>query len=494
METNEALARVLRQESEREIQELVRLVCESPTDNLKGLEQHVLQAVWRLGKALLAAILAWRTHREPAATQRAGSCGHQQHLVGWRPKKLLTLLGEVPWSRPYYQCQLEASEQEEGRPEAAEEEETRCTHGEAPADGQWGVQGRRTSAGVQEVVSYLAAHLTLEEAAATFSRLLPLEMSARQVLSLLMPVGEALRQQEDAQVEARFQKAVPARTETQAMLLAELPPIERLYIELDGVTARLRRGSVPMKAEEHARGGDVYREVKVGAVFPATRGPERSGLAPGVWVDIPCEDTIQYVARRTTSSTFGALLYALAEQEGLSRAQQVVVLGDGAPWIWRQVEEHFPGAVQIVDLWHAQQHVWQVARAVFGRSTPTGTTWAQQACSHLVQGQIEDLVAAISALPAVPPPPGQTRSVPEQAVDYFTTNAARMRYPVFRAQGMHVGSGIAEAACKTVVSSRAKRSGMRWTPDGLDALLPLRTAVLNGTYDTFWQHQSAVLT
>lgn len=494
METNEALGKALRQEAEREIQELMRLVCESPTDNLKGLEQRVLQAVWRLGRALLAAILAWRTQREPAISQRQGSCGHQQHLVGWRPKKLLTLLGEVPWSRPYYQCQLEVSEQGEGPAKAAEQEETRCTHGEAPADAQWGVQGRRTSAGVQEAVGFLAAQLTLEEAAATFSRLLPLEMSARQVLWLLMPVGEALRAQEDAQVQSLLEPAAGPQTDPQAQLLADLPLIERLYVEMDGITARLRRGSVPMKAEEVARKGDVYRQVKVGAVFPATRGPERSGLAPGVWVDIPCEDAIHYVARRSSSGPFGALLYALAQQQGLSRAQQVVVLGDGAPWIWRQVEEHFPGAVQIVDLWHAKQHVWQVAHAVFGRSSAAGTNWAQQACSQLVPGQIEDLIAAIQALPAVPPPPGQTRSVPEQAVTYFTTNAPRMRYPVFRAQGMHVGSGIAEAACKTVVSSRTKRSGMRWTPDGLDALLPVRTAVLNGTYDTFWEHQSAVLT
>ncbi|MFL5625076.1 MAG: ISKra4 family transposase, partial [Ktedonobacteraceae bacterium] len=81
------------------------------------------------------------------------------------------------------------------------------------------------------------------------------------------------------------------------------------------------------------------------------------------------------------------------------------------------------------------------------------------------------------------------RSVPEKAGDYFTTNAERMRYPTFRAQGMHIGSGIAEAACKTVVATRLKRSGMRWSPDGLDALLPLRTCVLNQTYDDFWEGQ-----
>jgi hypothetical protein len=97
------------------------------------------------------------------------------------------------------------------------------------------------------------------------------------------------------------------------------------------------------------------------------------------------------------------------------------------------------------------------------------------------------VVKRIKALPAILPEPGAARSVPEIEADYFRTNEERMRYPTFRAQGMHIGSGIAEAACKTVVSTRAKRSGMRWTPAGLDAVLALRTAVLNRSYEDFWQ-------
>jgi len=111
----------------------------------------------------------------------------------------------------------------------------------------------------------------------------------------------------------------------------------------------------------------------------------------------------------------------------------------------------------------------------------------------LVHGKIEDLVAKISELPAIAPPPGKSKSIPEQALGYFTTNAERMRYPAFRAQGMHVGSGIAEAACKTVVTTRCKQTGMRWTPQGLDTILPLRTAKLNRAFDLFWQTQSQLV-
>ncbi len=318
-------------------------------------------------------------------------------------------------------------------------------------------------------------------------------MSARQALYLMQPVGEALAAVEQEQVNALWEEAAQARTMPSSQVEPPEEGIDRLYIQLDGVLARLRRGSVPMEQDEQQRVGDVYREIKVGAVFPTQRGRERSELAPGAWVDEPIEGSLHYVAQRTALGNFGRLLYVLAVQGGLARAKQVVVLGDGARWLWRLVEEHFPGAVQIVDVWHAQEHVWEVAHAVFGRTTPEGVAWAKRGCNWLVHGQIEELVQVMTALPPVAPPPGQTKSVPEQAIGYFTTNAQRMRYPQFRAQGMQIGSGVAEAACKTVVSTRAKRAGMRWTPQGLDALLPLRTAVLNGSYDAFWQGRSHAL-
>ena len=167
-----------------------------------------------------------------------------------------------------------------------------------------------------------------------------------------------------------------------------------------------------------------------------------------------------------------------------------MILGDGAAWIWKLVCEHFPEAGQIVDLYHGQEHVWQVARAVFGQETQAATVWAKAACELLVHGNLEELVAAITALPPIVPNPGASRRVPEKAVDYFTSNAERMRYPTLRAQGMHIGSGVAEAGCQDgCVSSPQGRLPCGFPPGGLDALLPLRTSVLNHTYDACWQDQ-----
>ena len=349
------------------------------------------------------------------------------------------------------------------------------------ADDSWGATAHQLSERAPHVRGSGPDHVPLR--ADWHVRAASLERGSR-------PVGEALAASEDQQVTALQAQARQAQSQPCAQRQPQ-QEIERLYIELDGVLARMRRGSVPLEKEERQRKGDVYREIKAGAVFRAERGSKRSELAPGVYVDTPAEDSLRYVARRTAKGGFGWLLYQLALQCGLEQAQQVVVVGDGAPWIWNLATEHFPGAVQILDLYHAKEHVWDVAHTVFGRGTAGGTAWATQACSLLEQGQSEALVSAIQVLPPIPPEPGQARSSPERAVDYFTTNAQRMRYPLFRAQGMHIDSGIAEAACKTIVSTRAKRSGMRWTPEGLDALLPLRTAVLNDTYDSFWKEEYA---
>lgn len=477
METNEQRKKAVRAAIQEELEGFFAQVQELSEGDLEQLEEQVVQTSQQMGRRLLEGTLDSRLRERRPVARRCGRCGHRQRLVGERPKELLTLVGPVTFMRPYYQC-LGVS--------AAEKS---CTHGEAPDDPVWGMHQRRTTSGVQREISYLCGRLTFEEAAESLCRHVPLGMSARQAHSLMRPVGQALGRAEDRQVKRLQAQAKQARS--QAGEERQTREIERLYIELDGVLARMRRGSVPMEKEERHRQGDVYREIKAGAVFRAERGPKRSELVPGVYVDTPEPDSLRYVARRTAKGGFDWLLYQLALDGGLEHAQQVVVIGDGAPWIWNLAAEHFPGAVQILDLYHAKEHVWDVAHAVFGPGTAAGTAWATQACSLLEEGHSQALVSAISALPPIAPEPGQARSCPERAVDYFTTNAARRRYLVFRAQGMHLGSGIAEAACKTIVSTRAKRSGMRWTPEGIDALLPVRTCVLNGAYDSLWKQEYA---
>lgn len=361
METNEQIKKVLRTALEEELEQFLDQVSELPEGELEQLEEQAVQTSQAMGRKLLEGVLNSRLHQQRPAARRQGSCGHRQRLAGERPKQLLTLVGPVRLVRPYYQCLDVPAGQAAGS----------CPHGEAPADIHWGVQEQRTTKGVQRLSSYLSARLTFEEAAQTLRRCIPLKLSGRQALNLMRPVGQALAAIQDRQVATLQAQGMQARRPSQQR--TEKKTMERMYIELDGVLARLRRGSVPLEPEERQHPGDVYREIKVGAVFRAQRGRERSQLVPGVYVDTPAPDSLRYVARRTAKGGFGWLLYQLAVQYGLEQAQQIVVLGDGAPWIWNLVAEHFPQAVQIVDVYHAKEHVWQVAHAVFGRSTPAAT-------------------------------------------------------------------------------------------------------------------------
>ncbi len=475
METNERVKQELREEAEAIVYQLVEKLATLNTGDFEEGEGAVFHLCLSLGRKWMERVLDERAQGHQPAARREGECGHRQRLVGDRPKHILTMMGEVQVQRPYYQCLRKADE----------EEREGCSHGEAPWDRTWGIGAGRTSQGVQKLVSYLVANLTQEGVAEAVSRVLPLSISARQVLNLIQPVGEVFQQQEEEQMRDLFAAGADKHRKQGEGQDQQGESIKRMYVEMDGVMARMRRGSVPMEKQEQEQGGDVYREVKVGAAFVGEPGPERSELVPGVFVDQP--GPITYVARRTTVDAFAPLLYALAQQAGITQAEQVVVLGDGALWIWRVAEEQFPGAVQIVDEYHACEHVWDVARAAFAADPQLRDNWARTVTDQLAEGKIEEVIVAIKRLPPLAPPPGKARSILEIEADYFRRNAERMRYPIFRAQGMHVGSGIAEAACKTVVSTRTKRSGMRWTPDGLDALLALRTAVLNKDFDQCWQ-------
>src|SRR3989442_1508585 len=184
METNERAKRELYQAAEKELRKLIEEGEGIEKGDSKELEEKIYQGIFKIGRRLMEAVL--NKGKEAVQTKREGKCGHDQKLVGYRPKKMLTLFGEVEWKRPYYQCQAEKSE-EGGEKEHAEQ----CSHGSCPEDEIWGVEGKRTTPGVQRQVSYLCAMLTFEDAAETFRRMLPLAMSARQALNLMKPVGKA---------------------------------------------------------------------------------------------------------------------------------------------------------------------------------------------------------------------------------------------------------------------------------------------------------------
>ena len=473
METNEQRKKAIREAIQEELEGFFAHMQELSDQDLEHLEEQVVQTSQQMGRRLLEGILDSRLREQRPVARRQGRCGHRQRLVGERPKQLLSLVGPVTFVRPYYQCL------------AGSEAEVSCTHGEAPDDALWGVQERRTTSGVQREISYLCGRLTFEEAAESLCRHVPLDMSARQALILMRPVGEALAKAEDQQVKRLQAQAQQARSESPQAQQTE--PVERLYIEVDGVFARMRRGSVPMEPEERHRQGDIYREIKAGAVFRAERGCKRSELAPGVYVDTPEPDSLRYVARRTAKGGFDWLLYHLAEQGGLAHARAwwsslaTALRGSG---IWRRntfpelsrswislMPKNTCGTWLTPSLALAQQQEQpgprQPARC-WKRGTRKRSFRQSTRCrpSHRSQGKL----AVFLNGPWTPLPPTKSAcAIPSSVHKGCIWAVARLRPPA-----------------KPLSAPVPNALGCGFPPEGIDALLPVRTAVRTGAYDPLW--------
>ena len=159
-------------------------------------------------------------------------------------------------------------------------------------------------------------------------------------------------------------------------------------------------------------------------------------------------------------------------------------MGDGSEWIWNQARTHFPGATQIVDIWHAREHLWELARKLHPNDEGPQNRWMAIHQDWLDNGRIKKLVTSLRSI--------QTSSAEldeklRTEAEYFRRNAWRMRYPKFRRQHLFVGTGVIEAGCKTVVGSRCKQSGMFWTVRGANAILALRCCYLNGRFEDYWE-------
>jgi len=151
--------------------------------------------------------------------------------------------------------------------------------------------------------------------------------------------------------------------------------------------------------------------------------------------------------------------------------------------------DHFPGAVEIVDLYHARQHLWDLARRLYPHEEASQKAWMKIHQKRLLdKGKIETLVAALRSIDSDNP---EIADKLRTEADYFDRNADRMRYPKFRRQHLFVGSGVIEAGCKTVIGSRLKRSGMFWTVRAANAILALRCCHLNGSFEDYWETRRA---
>jgi hypothetical protein len=199
------------------------------------------------------------------------------------------------------------------------------------------------------------------------------------------------------------------------------------------------------------------------------------------------EASTTYTAAIESAEEFGPRIYTEAWERGWSRAEKKVIIADGADWIRNIADQHFPGAIQIVDIFHARQHLWDLARALYPVDETKQKRWVMRQQAKLDSGEIEKLVRCLRSLDVANPELADKIRI---EADYFERNAARMRYPEFRSQHLFIGSGVIEAGCKTVIGSRLKQSGMFWTVRGANAIIALRCHRLSGKFEDYWASRS----
>lgn len=199
-------------------------------------------------------------------------------------------------------------------------------------------------------------------------------------------------------------------------------------------------------------------------------------------------DSTSFVGAIESAEDFGKRIEAEAIRRGLFNASRVVVLGDGAAWIRGVCELRFPSALQIVDLYHAREHVANLCKLLFGGNEKKLLRYRTQWWTSLDEGNIEKIVS--QARKMIPPQADTLQKVMAE-IHYLQENTHRMRYADFRTQGLFVGSGVIEAGCKSIIASRLKQSGMEWTVRGANAIIALRCAMLSHRFEDFWEARAA---
>jgi Uncharacterised protein family (UPF0236) len=417
--------------------------------DLEAIEMATRAATHQLGAKMLEKLLSAPLEFEPAMPC---GCGQQARFHEMRPKQLLTVLGPITIERPYYLC-------------------PHCHRGQSPRDGELAVQGTEYSPGVRRMMAVVGSETSFEHGRKELELLAGLKVTTKAVERQAEAIGTDIAQKEQAQSKQAKQLELPE-------VIGPAVPV--LYVEMDGT-------QVPMvRCELEGRAGRVEgqpartREVKLGCVFTQTTTDEQGR-------PVRDEGSTTYTGAIETAEEFGHRLYTEAWERGWSRADKKVIIGDGAEWIWNIAEQHFPGAIQIVDLYHAREHLWELARALYPGEETKQKRWMMRQQSKLDGGKTENLVRYLRDMETADPHlAGKIRT----EADYFERNAARMRYPQFRRQKLFLGSGVIEAGCKTVIGSRLKQSGMFWTLRGANAIIALRCNRLSSKFEDYWASRS----
>ena len=370
-------------------------------------------------------------------------CGGSAQYHGRHQKTFESALGPLSLQRAYYHCE-------------------RCQSGFCPRDRALGLEGSSLSPGVLRMTGSAAALVSFKESSGLLHELAGVEVSAKQVERVAEGLGAEIAVDERQPVEKRS------------------PAAPTMYLGMDGTGVPMRAPEVADRAGKQADGSAKTREAKVVTIWTA-ESRDKQGKPTRDPGSITYSAAIESAATQDTSpelSDFAARVLREATRRGFTEATRQVVLGDGSTWIWNTAGELFPEATQILDRFHAKEHLSTVGKVIFGNSE-AGKAWIPQRYDELDEGRLSSLVKALRPYPEA-----------RECIHYLWNNRRRMRYPRFHQQGFCTSTGVVEAGCKVVIVTRLKRAGMHWTVKGANAIIALRCSKLSGRFEDFWEHRS----
>jgi hypothetical protein len=418
---------------------------EEETVDLESYEMCIRSSMHSIGSVMLEMII----NADVADYgSKSISCdhGHEYAFKEFRSKKLLTVLGPIKVNRAYYY-------------------DRDCKSGYCPTDRSLHIEGTSYSPGVRRMMGRLGTLRTFGLSQKDLEEIAGVCVTSKGVERVCHDLG---------QLEEKYYWQ-----EANLVLSGKVTPLTSapmMYILMDGTGVPVvpletvdRKG----KNSDHAK----TREAKLGCIFTQTAFDEKGR-------PVRDNDSTTYVGAIENAEQFGNRIYSEAIRRGLQKAKKTCVIGDGAPWIWNLADEHFYGATQIIDLYHAREHFWNVAKIAFADDRDKMRKWAQKRRRELDGGKVENVIEAIKKLSVSTE---KYKEVFEKESGYFTKNIERMRYARFRKQGLFVGSGVVEAGCKTVIAQRFKQSGMRWTVKGANSIIALRCCFMSNQWEDFWE-------
>ncbi|HEX2664194.1 MAG TPA: ISKra4 family transposase [Candidatus Acidoferrum sp.] len=417
--------------------------------DFEALEMALRQGTLRLAARALEQRLNADTSDE-VGSRMPCRCGGEAQFAGRRSKQFHSVLGPLRLERAYYHC-------------------SSCGHGCCPRDRLLGSENTSLSPALTRMTGTVGAMVSFQEGSELLLELAGVIVDAKQVERTAEALGQEIAEDERHHSEP----------------LDTLPLPKTLYLGIDGT-------GIPLRAEEltgvsgKRAGAAKTREVKLCTVWSAesldTDGTpirDKGSITYSAAIE---SARIPDIAKER--SAFAQRVWRESQRRRFPQAERMATLGDGAPWIWNLVEELFPGAIQIVDRFHAKQHLSELSKALYGLTSPRAARWAQRRHKELDSGQFHALLAALRRQVA-------RSEEARRCLHYFQSNRERMRYPEFHAQGLCTSTGVVEAGCKVAIGTRLKRAGMHWTVSGSNAIIALRCSKLSGRFQDFWERRCA---